>query len=124
MWKLFLTFSGFNALNIVQEDFQGLCVKEIQMETDWAKWEGPKESENPVSWSGAKNLGALQKIHMVVIFQGIDNAGYRGLFLEPPPSLNMMEWLVEELGKKKGGKSEPETSLLSATSELRVLLQP
>lgn len=34
MWKLFLTFSGFNALNIVQEDFQGLCVKEIQMETD------------------------------------------------------------------------------------------
>ena len=122
MWKLFLTFSRFNALNIVQEDFQGLCVKEIQMETDWAKWEGPKESENPVSWSGAKNLGALQKIHMVVIFQGIDNAGYRGLFLEPPPSL--MEWLVEGLGKKKGGKSEPETSLLSATSELRVLLQP
>ena len=61
---------------------------------------------------------------MVVIFQGIDNAGYRGLFLEPPPSLNMMEWLVEGLGKKKGGKSEPETSLLSATSEPRVLLQP
>ena len=45
---------------------------------------------------------------------------YRVLFLEPPPSLNMMEWLRAGR-RKKLGKSEPETSP-SATSALGVAL--
>ena len=84
------------------------------------------EQEQKVKPAESKNLqgclwghlgsGTVTKNKSLSFSKGPTMLVCRGLFLEPPPSPNMMEW--HRAGwRKKRSKNEPETSL-SATSDL------